>query len=357
MSFGILYRELHSPEAFLKRKSIRNRAKVLQEEILGSCEVDLIQSVVKVLGSTAKFGRMASNSEERDILFSILIGSIPTGAMLVASFALMNLKVQPLIEACFQNFCAGLILAAVSLELLPLMSPSETTTPFDSVLGTTLGFILGIGMINGVSKVIDGFENASHEHPPDGPIIPKCEVTCKNYVELGKETVQKAVPQWEVSPNGGRRQIVLPWVNKNITSPQRTMETKALSKENESSKILNNGISKQSYSQLGSIELSASVKGSLSMENFDLDRAGCAEDGYDHEAILYAAMAIATPSHRAHIKEHFTEIVNAISVLESNTNSLMRGKTPLDFMQSEKLAEEIDEEIHMLQYRLDHTRR
>jgi hypothetical protein len=300
---------------------------------------------------------MATKSEERDILFSVLIGSIPTGSMLVASFVLMNLKVAPLIEACFQNFCAGLILAAVSLELLPLMSPSDTTTPLDSVIGTTLGFILGIGMINGVSKLIDSFESAPHEHMPDGPITPRCEVTCKNYVEQEKETVDKAAPQWEVSPNGGRRQIVLPWVNKNTTSPQRTMETKALYQDSESSKILNNAISKQSYSQLGSIEISASVRVSLSMENFDLDRAGCAEDGYDHEAILFAAMAIATPSHRAHIKEHITEIVNAISILESNTNSLMRRKTSLDFMQSEKLAEEIDEEIHMLQYRLDHTRR
>lgn len=299
---------------------------------------------------------MADHTNVQDILFSILIGSIPTGSMLVASFVLMNLKVQPLIEACFQNFCAGLILAAVSLELIPLMSPSETTTPFDSAAGTTLGFILGICMINGVSKMIDGFESGPHDHAPDGVVMTKCEVSCKNYVEQNKETAEKAVPQWEMSPNGGRRQIVLPWVNTSTSSPKRTIETKTTSKENESSKILT-GTSKQSYSQVGSFELMATTKGDLRIENYDLDRAGCAEDGYDHEAILYAAMAIATPSHRAHIKEHFQEIVNAISVLESNTNSLMKGKAPLDFMQSEKLAEEIDEEIHMLQYRLDHTRR
>lgn len=83
-------------------------------------------------------GEMHTTSYMEDIFFSILIGGIPTTSMLIASFALMNLKIPPLIEACFQNFCAGLILAAVAMELLPLMAPSSTLTPFCSALGDYL---------------------------------------------------------------------------------------------------------------------------------------------------------------------------------------------------------------------------
>lgn len=297
---------------------------------------------------------MATEYNADDILFSILIGAIPTASMLIASFALMNLKVQPLIEACFQNFCAGLILAAVAIELLPLMSPSETTTPFNSVVGTTLGFILGVAMINGVSQLIDSFENESHNHQPEYVSAPPCDVSCKDYVHSSNAT-QNPAPLYEMSPNGGRRSIAtLPWMSSNIVALERTAG-KELAPEKETTKMLSG--TKQSYGQSVPYAILTQQKDEFEVQKYDLDRAGCAEDGYDHEAILYAAMAIATPSHRAHIKEHFVEIMNAIFVLESNATSLMSAKSPLELRQSEKLAEEIDEEIHMLQYRLDHTRR
>ena len=300
---------------------------------------------------------MASHSNVEDILFSILIGSIPTSSMLIASFALINLKVQPLTEACFQNFCGGLILAAVSLELLPLMAPSETTTPYHSIVGTTLGFIFGILMINGVSKLIDSFENDAHLHGSAINNSSKCDVSLKDFlhqkdeIESAKQNVQ---PLWALSPNGGKR--ALPWMSTNANSQERSIQMKELMEENETTNILT-GATKQTYSQQVSYSSDIAIQGSASLENFDLDRDGCAQDGYDHESILYAAMAIATPSHRAHIKEHLTEIMSAIYTLEGNTISLMRGNSPVELGQTEKLAEEVDEEIHMLQYRLDHTRR
>ena len=44
-----------------------------------------------------------------------LIGSFPCIAMLFASFLLVNFKVTTQTEAIFQNFAAGLILAAGAL--------------------------------------------------------------------------------------------------------------------------------------------------------------------------------------------------------------------------------------------------
>lgn len=298
---------------------------------------------------------MAIEINLEDVLFSILVGSIPTVSMLLASFALMNLKVPPLIEACFQNFCAGLILAAVSLELLPLMSPSSTTTPFHSVAGTTVGFILGVAMINGVSELIDGFENDTHGHASTTSTVAKCDTSCgkqpsDNESDSKNKSDVKLV--YEMSPNGSRR---LPWISSNMVAVERSVEMKERGSKNESSKILA-GSPKQFYGQGAYARLNTSTSSSH-IDSLDPDCAGCAEDGYDHEAILIAAVAIATPSHRAHIKEHFVEIMNAIEILERNTSGLMMSNCELDLRQSEKLAEEIDEEIHMLQYRLDHTRR
>lgn len=309
-----------------------------------------------MLHRSLSIGKMTTYFKVDDILFSILIGSIPTFSMLLASFALINLKVQPLIEACFQNFCAGLILAAVAMELFPLMAPSDIISPYCSTVGTSLGFILGIAMINGVDQLISSFENDSHSHG-DAVEVPKCDVSCKNYLAQKESGENKSVlnnsQKWELSPNGNRRSV-LPWMSTNLSGREREpgMEMTGIPTSNETSKILN-GSTKLSYSQPYTLV----VKEEIDVGKFDLDRAGCAEDGYDHEAILFAAIAIATPSHRAHIKEHFLEIMNAIFVLENNALSLMRGQCPLEVRQSEKLAEEIDEEIHMLQYRLDHTRR
>ena len=41
-----------------------------------------------------------------------IVGAVPTVAMIIASWILSNIEVGPLVEAGFQNFAAGLILAA-----------------------------------------------------------------------------------------------------------------------------------------------------------------------------------------------------------------------------------------------------
>ena len=43
---------------------------------------------------------------------AFLVGMIPTIFMILASILLINVEVSSQIEACFQNFAAGLILGA-----------------------------------------------------------------------------------------------------------------------------------------------------------------------------------------------------------------------------------------------------
>ena len=60
---------------------------------------------------------------------------------------------EPYIEAFFQNFAAGLILAAVGAELFPLLH--KYSTPSESIIGMSIGFPLGLFIIYGIEYVID----------------------------------------------------------------------------------------------------------------------------------------------------------------------------------------------------------
>lgn len=268
------------------------------------------------------------------------------------------------------------------------------------LLGTSIGFIFGIAMINGLSQIIDSFESDEfeHEHTGSGPsLLPKhakCDSSCKNYLanlrliknrniiseitELSNNSIKK-----DETPEDFRKSMhermsskhstdrLLPWKisEKNLLQSQlkmayKTNPEKYNDKDNENTKLINNNTTDtmHSYTSIpNELTNEDDAQCSIDIENSDIARLQsdcemCVNDGYDHEPILYAAIAIATPAHRAHIKEHFIEIMNAITALEINAYYLM-SDTLTDVKVSEHLAEEIDEEIHMLQYRLDHSRR
>ena len=73
--------------------------------------------------------------------------------MLVASFLLSQLEVESKIEAVFQNFAAGLILAAVGAELFPLLHKYSTKS--ESIIGISVGFPVAILIIYGIEYLID----------------------------------------------------------------------------------------------------------------------------------------------------------------------------------------------------------
>ena len=88
------------------------------------------------------------------IVVGTLVGAFPCGAMLLASFLLSQLDVEPYVEAVFQNFAAGLILAAVGAELFPLLHKYSTTE--ESIIGISIGFPAALMILYGIEYIIDG---------------------------------------------------------------------------------------------------------------------------------------------------------------------------------------------------------
>ena len=99
--------------------------------------------------------------------------------MTLSSIAFTSIRVSLLVEAAFQNFAAGLILAAgvlhsavvnltscseshlqflvqssVACELFPLMI-GETISSYDSMIGITAGFGVGLFLLNSVEAGIE----------------------------------------------------------------------------------------------------------------------------------------------------------------------------------------------------------
>lgn len=77
---------------------------------------------------------------------------------------------------------------------------------------------------------------------------------------------------------------------------------------------------------------------------------------YEDAAIERASHVLANqPAHRGHLTEHLQELLEAIALMESKSDQLTNED--LTVRQTEDIAEAIDEQVHMLQYKLDHCRR
>lgn len=77
---------------------------------------------------------------------------------------------------------------------------------------------------------------------------------------------------------------------------------------------------------------------------------------WEKDGVLSATRAINLPNHRKHIVEHFQEVQELIQNMEKKSNELMMTQE-ITLITAELLAEEIDESVHQLQYKLDHCRR
>lgn len=75
----------------------------------------------------------------------------------------------------------------------------------------------------------------------------------------------------------------------------------------------------------------------------------------DDEHVQRASEAMSVPEHRGHIRSHLSELMENILTMEKKSNELSREG--VSSRQREKAAEEIDELVHSLQYKLDHCRR
>jgi len=81
------------------------------------------------------------------------------------------------------------------------------------------------------------------------------------------------------------------------------------------------------------------------------------EESGDWEAapVERSIAAMSQPDHRLHIQQHLEELRAAITGMEDKSASLLNKE--LVVSEAEAVAESIDEEIHSLQYKLDHCRR
>jgi hypothetical protein len=75
----------------------------------------------------------------------------------------------------------------------------------------------------------------------------------------------------------------------------------------------------------------------------------------DAESVLVSSQAITSDKHRKHIIEHLEELLQAISTLELTSYQMLCQAMTIN--DTEAAAEQIDEEIHRVQYKLDHCRR
>eukprot|EP00930_Biecheleria_cincta_P063251 TRINITY_DN48768_c0_g1_i1.p1 TRINITY_DN48768_c0_g1~~TRINITY_DN48768_c0_g1_i1.p1 ORF type:complete len:415 (-),score=75.46 TRINITY_DN48768_c0_g1_i1:61-1305(-) len=92
----------------------------------------------------------------------------PALAMLLGSSFALWLRVPDKIQACMQNFSAGLLISAVASELYPLMSP-KSLTKFDSTIAITCGFVLGLIFMFGLEHLTEGDGDDEEEDEKEAP--------------------------------------------------------------------------------------------------------------------------------------------------------------------------------------------
>ena len=76
---------------------------------------------------------------------------------------------------------------------------------------------------------------------------------------------------------------------------------------------------------------------------------------WEKDGVLYATRAINLPNHRKHIVEHFNEVKDLVEGMGKRSSQLMDREMTL--IEAELIAEQMDESVHQLQYKLDHCRR
>jgi zinc transporter ZupT len=236
-----------------------------------------------------------------------LVGFIPTASMTLASILLSSITVHSLVEASVQNFAAGLILSAVAAELFPLMIGEDVTTT-DSMIGVTVGFAVGLTILNSVETIV-------------GYVI--------SFVEKAPEEGSMHSQSRRLSA-AERKKTDIPF--NEVDEPELTMELKAIKKARKP--------------RSGSGSDNGLLKGD------DIEDEGEWED----EPVHMSHVALSVPSHRQHLEEHMREMYDCVVDMENKAIHLLTQHN-LSQKDVETVAEEIDEAVHTLHYKLDHCKR
>lgn len=264
------------------------------------------------------------------VQLGFLVGAVPTAAMLLSSLAFTSFEVNKYVEATFQNFAAGLILAAVAAELFPLMITE--VSPQQTFIGVTVGFIVGLGVLNGLEVVIEHF--SGDEENDEKRAAEKTESEKFKVSEMREMIVSRMTSTTELLQEGGGKVMNEEFVRVNVNDVDQTKEVELSN--------TNVRISKSSIEE----EFHELYKG----------EAGTPRD-WEEDEVQNASLALAVPQHRSHLHEHVQEVVDTIALMEQQCSRLLDDSIPKTRSEAEQLAEEIDERTHNLQYKLDHCRR
>lgn len=192
------------------------------------------------------------------------------------------------VESFSQSLCAGLIMAAVAVELFPILMDNPTIELSCSVLlgSVFCGFAVAISFLYGVGCLADSFDTDNDN------------ISVKILDQANKERQTKLI---EISPQ-------------HATNYQ-------------------------------------SLSGSDSPVSAD-------DEEWEEQDVVIATEAIATPSHRAKIRESAVDVSNSIRSIDVKMGQIfsMDGRPVLSTFR-EELTEDIDKEVHLLQYKIDHVRR
>jgi len=269
------------------------------------------------------------------VQLGFLVGAIPTIAMLSSELALTNIEVNKYVEATFQNFAAGLILAAVAAELFPLMITE--VTPEQTFIGVTVGFAVALGILNGLEVIIEYFseEDEDKEIAAMKSENEKFKVTEMREMIVSKMSSSVKEGSGDRISAGGMNED---FVRVNVSEPDQHQHPKEVE--------LSSAVSIRSGNLAIEEEFQELYKG----------EAGTPRD-WEEDDVHKASLAIALPQHRSHLHEHVREVVDTIAQMEKHCMQLFDESVPKTRAEVEQLAEEIDERTHSLQYKLDHCRR
>lgn len=198
----------------------------------------------------------------------------------------------------------GLILGAVAKELFPQIS---TVSKADNLVGISIGFFAGLFFINYLDYFVTFVEN---------------NMTCLTRYDSGNvgalsfDDASGGLININLSPSNGEKQ---PLSGFDDNKSYQSLDTNELDME--------------TGSDYGS------------------------ESGQDHPVILLASQATASPMHRERIRVKIAELIESVCNIERKLKCLHKTKSQPNLSEAEISADQIDEEIHRFQYKLDHCRR
>lgn len=316
------------------------------------------------------------------LIFSILIGGIPSFSMALGSFIIYYIgEATPLFEATAQNFCAGLILGAVGMELFPLINCSGNPK---KLIGVSVGFSFGLLLIHFLDYFVTICEQWAEKKEEEEPqeTDSKCS-SCFNIFSSSSESSGSSESSNILSDQISYQNTTETTPLMSLTSPpkQYTAET-STNKDIEKGEVKNNK------------EEQIEKRHESSGEGEDQEEDEQEDEEEEVKFVDEVVEAMSSPIQRDTIRQQIYEVMNHIHSMEDkaqvlylyskkrnipsyllealgkkNKNLLLSSTSaPLvspsysasssyNEVQLEWLADELDAAIHQLQYNLDHCRR